>query len=130
MTLTTFQTSHLGNGQLFNAIFFGQFVVNFGIIFIVFDLDVGFSMTIDTPTHAQSRILINNFHLFYRSVTCLALQPTNNNVLSVVLEGNIDQVQYTDRIKAIVEFLGPKLSLEELTNIWNLGEVNRENLQS
>ena len=45
-------------------------------------------------------------------------------VLSVVLEGNIDQVQYTDRIKAIVEFLGPKLSPEELTNIWSLGEVS------
>ena len=55
---------------------------------------------------------------------------SSNKVLSVVLEGNIDQVQYTDRIKAIVEFLGPKLSPEELTNIWNLGEVNRENLQS
>ena len=47
-------------------------------------------------------------------------------VLSVVLEGNIDQVQYTDRIKAIVEFLGPKLSPEELTNIWSLGEVSGE----
>ena len=50
---------------------------------------------------------------------------STNKVLSVVLEGNIDQVQYTDRIKAIVEFLGPKLSAEELTNIWNLGEVSR-----
>jgi ubiquitin carboxyl-terminal hydrolase 9/24 len=47
---------------------------------------------------------------------------SENKILSVVLEGNIDQVQYTDRIKAIVEFLGPRLSLEELTNIWNLGE--------
>ena len=50
---------------------------------------------------------------------------SSNKVLSVVLEGNIDQVQYTDRIKAIVEFLGPKLSPEELTNIWNLGEVTK-----
>ena len=48
---------------------------------------------------------------------------STSRVLSTVLEGNIDQVQYTDRIKAIVEFLGPKLSPEELTNIWNLGEV-------
>jgi len=47
---------------------------------------------------------------------------STNQVLSVALEGNIDQVQYTDRIKAIVEFLGPRLSPEELTNIWNLGE--------
>ena len=55
---------------------------------------------------------------------------SNNKVLSVVLEGNIDQVQYTDRIKAIVEFLGPKLSPDELTNIWNLGEVKNSNLSS
>ena len=54
---------------------------------------------------------------------------SNNKVLSVVLEGNIDQVQYTDRIKAIVEFLGPKLSPDELTNIWNLGEGKNINLR-
>ena len=54
------------------------------------------------------------------------IHPTTRQVLSVVLEGNIDQVQYTDRIKAIVEFLGPKLSPEELTNIWSLGEVSGE----
>ena len=54
------------------------------------------------------------------------IHPTIRQVLSVVLEGNIDQVQYTDRIKAIVEFLGPKLSPEELTNIWSLGEVSGE----
>ena len=46
-----------------------------------------------------------------------------NIVMSVAFEGNIDQVQYTDRIKAIVEFFGPRLSSEELTNIWNLGRV-------
>eukprot|EP00090_Calanus_glacialis_P047045 TRINITY_DN9530_c0_g1_i3.p1 TRINITY_DN9530_c0_g1~~TRINITY_DN9530_c0_g1_i3.p1 ORF type:complete len:2633 (-),score=502.34 TRINITY_DN9530_c0_g1_i3:271-7929(-) len=52
-----------------------------------------------------------------------------NKVLSVALEGNIDQVQYTDRIKAIVEFLGPRLSSEELTNIWNLGEGENSHVQ-
>ena len=52
---------------------------------------------------------------------------SSNKVLSLALEGNIDQVQYTDRIKAIVEFLGPRLSSEELTNIWGLGEGEREN---
>ena len=45
---------------------------------------------------------------------------SDNRVLSVALEGNIDQVQYTDKIKAIVEFLGPRLALEELTKMWNL----------
>merc|ERR1719376_1990936 len=43
-----------------------------------------------------------------------------NRVLTVALEGNIDQVQYTDRIKAIVEFLGVRLAPEELTRMWNL----------
>ena len=45
-----------------------------------------------------------------------------NRVLSVALEGNIDQVQYTDRIKAIVEFLGPRLSNDELSKMWHLQE--------
>ena len=43
-----------------------------------------------------------------------------NRVLSVALEGNIDQVQYTDKIKGIVEFLGVRLNLEELTRMWSL----------
>ena len=43
-----------------------------------------------------------------------------NKVLSVALEGNIDQVQYTDKIKGIVEFLGVRLNLEELTRMWSL----------
>ena len=45
---------------------------------------------------------------------------SDNRVLSVALEGNIDQIQYTARIKAIVEFLGARLALEELTKMWNL----------
>ena len=44
-----------------------------------------------------------------------------NRVLSVALEGNIDQVQYTDRIKSIVEFLGTRLSNEELSKVSNVG---------
>ena len=30
------------------------------------------------------------------------------------------QVQYTDKIKGIVEFLGVRLDLEELTRMWSL----------
>ena len=44
-----------------------------------------------------------------------------NRVLSAALEGNIDQVQYTDRIKSIVEFLGTRLSNEELSKVSQLG---------
>lgn len=34
--------------------------------------------------------------------------------------GNIDQAQYCDKIKGIVDFLGSKLSLDELSMIWKM----------
>ena len=34
--------------------------------------------------------------------------------------GNLHQSQYCDRIKVLVEFLGTKLSLDELTTIWKM----------
>ncbi|MBN3302267.1 UBP24 hydrolase, partial [Amia calva] len=43
-----------------------------------------------------------------------------NSVLSIALEGNIDQAQYCDRIKGIIELLGSKLSLDELSKIWRI----------
>jgi len=36
------------------------------------------------------------------------------------IEGNIDQVQYCDKIKNIVDFLGTRLSDEELMKIWKM----------
>ena len=36
--------------------------------------------------------------------------------------GNIDQVQYTDRMKELVEFMGPKLQQEELSRIWHMAD--------
>lgn len=50
-----------------------------------------------------------------------------NNVLSITLESNIDQAQYMDKIKSIIEFIGPRLSLEELTKIWSMQD--RQNCQ-
>uniref|UniRef100_A0A3P9CW97 Ubiquitin carboxyl-terminal hydrolase 24 n=1 Tax=Maylandia zebra TaxID=106582 RepID=A0A3P9CW97_9CICH len=43
-----------------------------------------------------------------------------NSVLSIALEGNIDQAQYCERIKGIIELLGSKLSLDELSKIWRI----------
>ncbi|KAM8875129.1 LOW QUALITY PROTEIN: ubiquitin carboxyl-terminal hydrolase 24 [Spinachia spinachia] len=43
-----------------------------------------------------------------------------NSVLSIALEGNIDQAQYCERIKGIIELLGSKLSLDELSKIWKI----------
>ncbi|XP_064607447.1 ubiquitin carboxyl-terminal hydrolase 24-like isoform X2 [Liolophura sinensis] len=50
----------------------------------------------------------------------------DNRLLSIALEGNIDQAQYCDKIKGIVDFLGAKLSLDELTMIWKMqnGQTN------
>ncbi|KAK8401660.1 hypothetical protein O3P69_001054 [Scylla paramamosain] len=47
---------------------------------------------------------------------------TSKRVLSLALEGNIDQVQYTDRMKELVEFMGPKLQQEELSRIWHMAD--------
>lgn len=40
--------------------------------------------------------------------------------------GNIDQAQYCDRIKGIIELLGSKLSLDELTKIWRIQVSNQD----
>ncbi|XP_013409431.2 ubiquitin carboxyl-terminal hydrolase 24-like [Lingula anatina] len=42
------------------------------------------------------------------------------NVLSLALEGNIDQDQYCEKIKGIVDFLGTRLSLDEIEQIWKI----------
>ena len=39
---------------------------------------------------------------------------------SGVCTGNLHQPQYCDKIKSIVEFLNTKLSLEELSTIWEM----------
>ncbi len=62
-----------------------------------------------------------------RNKKCLTAEDitkwmSDHSVLSVALEGNIDQVQYTERLQAIVEFLGPKLEKDELTKMWSLAE--------
>lgn len=38
--------------------------------------------------------------------------------------GNIDQGQYCEKIKNIVEFLGMRLSNDELTTIWKMQVCN------
>ena len=50
----------------------------------------------------------------------LANWMAKNRVLSVALEGNLDQTQYAERLKAIVEFLGPRLGQEDIDRMWHL----------
>ena len=37
-----------------------------------------------------------------------------------IFSGNIDQAQYCDKIKGIVDFLGTDLTSDELTMIWKM----------
>ena len=46
----------------------------------------------------------------------------------IVSAGNLHQSQYTEKLKSIVEFLGPKLSMEELTTIWEM-QVDKNPVQ-
>lgn len=41
-------------------------------------------------------------------------------IKNVSVPGNIDQAQYCERIKGIIELLGSKLSLDELSKIWRI----------
>lgn len=45
---------------------------------------------------------------------------SDNEVLSLALEGNIDQAQYCDRLRTLLVFLGPRLSCQDVTKIWSL----------
>ena len=46
----------------------------------------------------------------------------DNDLCLTLFLGNIDQVQYTDRMKEVVEFMAPKLTEEELTRIWQMAD--------
>lgn len=59
--------------------------------------------------HGKTRHIFQ--HLFL-------LRENKNPTLCV--PGNIDQAQYCERIKGIIELLGSKLSLDELSKIWRI----------
>jgi ubiquitin carboxyl-terminal hydrolase 9/24 len=44
----------------------------------------------------------------------------NRSILSLAVEGNIDQSQYCEKIKTIVEFIGDRINNEEIKNLWNM----------
>ncbi|CAF0802298.1 unnamed protein product [Brachionus calyciflorus] len=44
----------------------------------------------------------------------------NEKVLSLAIEGNIDQAQYCDKIKIIVEFIGDRISQDEIKTLWSM----------
>lgn len=44
----------------------------------------------------------------------------DQQILSLALEGNIDQAQYCDRLRTLLTFLGPRLSCQDIGKIWAL----------
>ncbi|EDO44319.1 predicted protein, partial [Nematostella vectensis] len=54
------------------------------------------------------------------SQEAIAKWLVDNRVLSVAFESNLHQTQYCDRLKVVVEFLGNRLTLDELTTIWKM----------
>lgn len=43
-----------------------------------------------------------------------------SSMFCVFSSGNIDQVQYCEKVKGIVDFLGSEITLEELAMIWKM----------
>ena len=72
----------------------------------------------------QSHLYGRHRHIINISSDQLVDWMAENSVLSVALEGNIDQVQYTDRIRSIFNFLCPKLGKEDLEKIWRLHDTS------
>ena len=72
----------------------------------------------------QSHLYGRHRHIVNISSDELVDWMAENSVLSVALEGNIDQVQYTDRIRSIFNFLCPKLGKEDLEKIWRLHDTS------
>lgn len=50
----------------------------------------------------------------------LATWLVNEKILSLAIEGNLDQAQYCDKLKTIVEFLGNKISIDEIASLWKM----------
>ena len=59
-----------------------------------------------------SKVMINEDKLSEWIIT--------EKVLSFAVEGNIDQSQYCEKIKTIVEFIGDRIKSEEISALWEM----------
>jgi len=53
------------------------------------------------------------------SLSSLTQWMAENELVSIILSGSIDQAQYCDRVKRIVEHVGPHLSKDDLNKLWD-----------
>lgn len=84
-----------------------------------------------TDTCLQHYLSNVDSFLPFKRISSFILIYVSNTVWNVFIElplftGNIDQAQYCDRIKGIIELLGSKLSLDELTKIWRIQVSNQD----
>ena len=63
-----------------------------------------------------------------RSLTGVASSEALLTAFSLPAAGNLHHSQYCDKLRSIVEFLGVRLSLDELTSIWEM-QVNENPVQ-
>ena len=69
------QTTDVFNGNRATDAVFNFVVVAFVsfIVIVLFELHLTLAVTVDTPTHAEWGVLVNQFHFLYGAVTVLAL---------------------------------------------------------
>ncbi|CAF4232745.1 unnamed protein product, partial [Rotaria magnacalcarata] len=43
-----------------------------------------------------------------------------HSILSKVLEGDIDQIQYVEKVRTLVDFIAPNILKEDIEMIWKM----------
>ena len=71
-----------------------------------------------TTVNCFRRFMDNSLYTITTHIEQYRICEIEQYVLFIL--GNIDQIQYCEKIKNIVDFLGTKLSNEELTKIWHM----------
>ena len=71
--------------------------------------------------------LIENSKSYTNSNSKISLSEENltkwiveNRILSLAVEGNIDQSQYSEKLKTIVEFIAECITNEEISTLWSM----------
>src|SRR5690625_7141497 len=89
------------------------------IIVFIRKIHIGSSVTIDTPSHRQSRILLYYFHFLHRTMTGLTSLSTGVHVLLVTKINVIWQIMYYYlRILSLNSFL--RFSLLRIDDVISL----------
>src|SRR5690606_6827497 len=94
VTFLTLKTTYLSCSYAITFTFFNFLVVFFKntVVVVVLEINFGFSVTVDTPSHRQRLKLFHLVHFLNRTVTSLTLYITNIYVLRMVKVNVVGQV--------------------------------------